>query len=345
MKATYFSPLNTLTMAAYWESTAIHSEAMYNGDGSWGFGYADWANVPYDADVPLVRVVARHALGLLNLIEMGQSDSVIVQRAKLALNWIFIRQTKEGVWPLYNVNKGTISVQSIYPTAMATRALSRGYKVLRNPRHMIAARQAIEWQKTRPDDDSPYIRGMVVSAILDLYQAIHDATLIGDAVDQAKLILNRQYPNGSWVVQTPVTSREHASILESLLLLNEALEDDHPFTRRLNSAIVAGLNFLFEHQLDDGNFTDVLSGKVSRNAPTIEIIALIKARESLGNSEFDMVITGAIRALNTHPSNNRMLYRGSQDMRFLAMTEALRWFFNTQSIVSASAMSSEIRPN
>ncbi len=345
MKATYFPPLDTVTMASYWETTAIHSEAMYNGDGSWGFGYADWVNSPYGADVPLVRVVARHALGLLNLIEMGHTDSVTVQRTKLALNWLFTRQTKEGAWPLYNVNRVTVSIQSIYPTALAARALSRGYKVLRNPRHMIVARQAMEWQKARPDDDSPYMRGMVVSAILDLYQAIYDTTLIGDAVDQAMLIVSRQYPNGSWVIQTPVTSREHANILESLLLLNEVLVDEHPFKRRLHAAIVAGLNFLFEHQLDDGNFTDALSGKVSRNAPTIEIIALIKARESLGKSEFDMAITGAIRALNAHPSNNRMLYRGSQDMRFLAMTEALRWFLSTQMINSTSAMNLENRPN
>ncbi len=65
MKATYFPPLDTLTMAAYWETTAIHSEAMYNGDGSWGFGYADWANSPYDADVPLVRVLGCGAASLV----------------------------------------------------------------------------------------------------------------------------------------------------------------------------------------------------------------------------------------------------------------------------------------
>ncbi|MQY64709.1 MAG: hypothetical protein GH143_10495, partial [Calditrichaeota bacterium] len=80
-KATYHAPLDTLTMARFWQTTAIHSEAMYNGDGSWGLGYADCPTRPYPADHPLVRVVARHVLGLLTLIEAGLSDSATVQRA------------------------------------------------------------------------------------------------------------------------------------------------------------------------------------------------------------------------------------------------------------------------
>ncbi|MCK4578732.1 MAG: hypothetical protein KAU50_08070, partial [Candidatus Marinimicrobia bacterium] len=79
-KATYFAPLDTLAMADYWQKTTRRSELMYNGDGSWGLGYSDWPTRPYDADHPLIRVVARHCLGLLALIEGGLADSSMVER-------------------------------------------------------------------------------------------------------------------------------------------------------------------------------------------------------------------------------------------------------------------------
>ena len=41
-KANYYQPLDTLTMARYWRATALRSESIYNGNGSWGLGYADW---------------------------------------------------------------------------------------------------------------------------------------------------------------------------------------------------------------------------------------------------------------------------------------------------------------
>lgn len=329
-KATYHPPLDTLTMARFWETTAIHSEAMYNGDGSWGLGYADWPTRPYPADHPLVRVVARHVIGLLVLIEAGLSDPPMVQRAQLGLNWLMERQTPEGAWPLYTTNRGTVTAKSVIPTALAGRALSRGYRVLKNPRYLLAASRAQAWQEVRPQDDSPFHHGLVLAGILEHYQAVHDVELVQRAVNEGLVILNRQLPNGSWNDPAPFSTDEHAIVTEALLMLEQALVEDHPHKRRIRGGVNAALNFLLENQLAGGNFTSGHSELAAEQVPTFELVALILARKVRQMHEFDMAITGAVRALNTHPSNTGVLWRGTQDGRFLAMAQALAWFINTQ---------------
>ena len=325
-KATYHAPLDTLTMARFWRTTAIHSEAMYNGDGSWGLGYADWPTRPYPADHSLVRVAARHILGLLTLIEAGMSDSTMIQRAKMGLNWLMERQTEEGAWPLYTTNRGTVTAKSVYPTALAGRALSRGYRVLANPRYLLAASRAQVWQEVRPPDDSPLHHGLVLAGILEHYRTVHEVDLVRRAVDEGLIILNRQLPNGSWNDPTPLSTDEHAVVTEALLMLEQALVEGHPHQRRLRGGVNAALNFLLENQLDNGNFTSGQAELSTYKVPTFELVALIKARQLRRMEEFDLAITGAVRALGTHPSNVGALWRGTQDGRFLAMSYALVWF-------------------
>ena len=329
-KATYHAPLDTLTMARFWRTTAIHSEAMYNGDGSWGLGYADWPTRPYPADHPLVRVAARHILGLLTLIEAGLSDSTMVQRAKMGLNWLMQRQTEEGAWPLYTTNRGTVTAKSVYPTALAGRALSQGYRVLANPRYLLAASRAQVWQEVRPQDDSPLHHGLVLAGILEHYRTVHEVNLVGRAVNEGLIILNRQLPNGSWNDPTPLSTDEHAVVTEALLMLEQALVEGHPHQRRVRGGVNAALNFLLENQLDNGNFTSGQAELSTYKVPMFELVALIKARQVRQMEEFDLAITGAVRALGTHPSNAGALWRGTQDSRFLAMAHALVWFTRTQ---------------
>ncbi|UCH10918.1 MAG: hypothetical protein JSU61_03260, partial [Fidelibacterota bacterium] len=316
--------------AQFWESTSVHSEAIYNGNGSWGQGYADWPTRPYTADHPLVRVAARHVLGLLALIEAGLSDEAMVHRARMGLNWLLDRQTDEGTWPLYTSNRGTVSLQSMYPTALAGRALSRAYRVLRNPRYLLAASKALAWQSARPQDDSPLHHGLVLAALLEHYQAVHELELIKQAAKEGMMILNRQLPNGSWNDPVPLSTDEHALITEALLLLEHALVENHPQARRLRGGVNAALNFLMENQLKDGNFAPGQAELADFQVPTFELVALTLAREVRSMSEFDLVITGAVRALNTHPSNELARWRSNQDGRFLGMTSAIVWFVNTQ---------------
>ncbi|UCD37666.1 MAG: hypothetical protein JSW54_12725, partial [Fidelibacterota bacterium] len=289
-KATYYQPLDTLTMARFWETTAIHSEAVYNGNGSWGLGYTDWPTRPYPADHPLVRVAARHTLGLLALIESDLSDSTMIQRAKMGLNWLLDRQTAEGAWPLYTSHRGTVSILSMYPTALAGRAMSRGYRLLRNPRYILAASKALAWQSARPQDESPLHHGLVLAAILEHYQAVHDVNLIEQAAKEGMMILNRQLPNGSWNDPGPLSTDEHALIAESLLLLEQALVETHPQLRRIRGGVNAALNFLLENQLKDGNFIPGQAELPSYQVPTFELVALILARDVRSMSEFDLVI-------------------------------------------------------
>lgn len=325
-QSTYHAPLDTLTMARFWRTIAIHSEAMYNGDGSWGLGYADWPTRPYPADHPLVRVVARHVLGLLTLIEAGMSDSTMIQRAKMGLNWLMERQTEEGAWPLYTTNRGTVTAKSVYPTALAGRALSRGYRVLANPRYLLAASRAQVWQQVRPPDDSPLHHGLVLVGILEHYRTVHEVDLVGRAINEGLIILNRQLPNGSWNDPTPLSTDEHAVVTEALLMLEQSLVEGHPHQRRLRGGVNAALNFLLENQLDNGNFTSGQAELSTYKVPTFELVALIKARQVRRMEEFDLAITGAVRALGTHPSNTGALWRGTQDGCFLAMAHALVWF-------------------
>jgi hypothetical protein len=329
-KATYYPPLDTLTMARFWETTAVHSEALYNGNGSWGQGYADWPTRPYKADHPLVRAAARHVLGLLALIEADISDEAMVHRVKIGLNWLLDRQTAEGAWPIYTSSRGTVSIQSMYPTALAGRALSRAYRVLRNPRYLLAASKALAWQAARPQDDSPLHHSLVLAALLEHYQAVHEFELVEQAAKKGMMILSRQLPNGSWNDPAPLSTDEHALITESLLMLEGALVESHPRLRRIRGGVNAAVNFLMENQLKDGNFFPGQAELAAYQVPTIELVALTLAREVRTMSEFDLTITGAVRALNTHPSNENARWRGNQDGRFLGMTSALVWFIRTQ---------------
>jgi hypothetical protein len=334
-KATYYPPLDSLVMAQYWDNTAVHSEAMYNGNGSWGLGYADWPTRPYDSDHPLVRVTAWHVLGLLTLIENGLSDDAMVQRARMGLNWLQERQTDEGAWPLYTSSRGTVTIQSIIPTALAGRTMSRAYRVLRNPRYLLVASQAREWQDARPQDDSPLNHGLVLAGLLEHYRSVHELALVDQAVREGLIILNRQLPNGSWSDPLPLSTDEHALVLESLLMLEQALVDIHPQKRRVRSGVNAALNFLLENQLADGNFISGQSELAAYQVPTFELVALILAREVRQMDEFDMSITGAVRVLNTHSSNEAARWRSSQGGRFLAMAHALAWFTQLQAASGA----------
>ena len=68
----------------------------------------------------------------------------------------------------------------------------------------------------------------------------------------------------------------------------------------------------------------------AHQVPLNEVVALILARRVRSMDEFDMVITGAVRALGTHPSAEGTLWRADQDGRFWAMADALAWFTQTQ---------------
>ncbi|UCD37197.1 MAG: hypothetical protein JSW54_10220 [Fidelibacterota bacterium] len=325
-KATYYPPLDTHIVARYWETTAVHSEAMYNGNGSWGLGYADWPTRPYPADHPLVRVAARHVLGLLILIEAGLSDSAVVHRARMGLNWLLDNKTAEGAWPLYTTNQGTVNRHSAYPTALAGRVMSRAYRVFRNPRYLLAASKALEWQTVRPQDDSPFYHALVLAELLEHYRTVHEYKLVEQAVDEALIIINRQLPSGSWNDPGPLSTDDHAIVAEALLLLEQALAIDHPQLRRIKGGVNAALNYLLENQLENGNFVSGEAELSAYQVPTFELVALILAKQVRDMREFDMVITGAVRALNTHSSNQDVRWRSNQDGRFLAMAHALAWF-------------------
>ena len=331
LKADFHPPLDTLAMARYWQQTAVHSELFYNGDGSWGLGFFDWPTKPYAADHPLVRVVAHHVTGLLLLIEHNLSDSAMVTRCKMSLNWLLERQTPQGAWPLYTSNRGVITRQSVIPTALAGVALSRGYRVLGNPRYLLAASQALEWQKVRPEDDSPRNHGLLLLHIIEHYRAVNEQQLLDWAIKEGLIILQHQLPNGSWNDPAPVTVGEHGIITMALLELEQTLVDINPYRRRIGEGVTGALNNLLENQLPDGNFRTGSDEIAFVKVPTFELIALIGARKSRRMVDFDMPIRGAIRALNVHPSNADRLWRANQAGRFLAMSHALVWFTSTQS--------------
>ncbi len=336
LRADFHPPLDTLTMARYWQQTAVHSEAFYNGDGSWGRGFFDWPTRPYEADHPLVRVVAHYVLGLLLLIEHNLSDSAMVTRCRMSLNWLLERQTPQGAWPLYTSNRGTITRQSVIPTALAGAALSRGYRVLGNPRYLLAASKALEWQKVRPEDDSPRNHGLLLLHIMEHYHTANDQQLLDWAIKESLIILQHQLPNGSWNDPAPVTAGEHAIITMALLELEQSLVNINPFRRRIWEGTTGALNNLLENQLPDGNFRTGSAEMVLIKVPTFELIALIGARRSRRMVDFDMPIRGAIGALNTHPSNTDRHWRANQAGRFLAMSHALVWFTGTQSKITVS---------
>ncbi len=343
-RAAYHAPLDTVTMARFWQNTAVHSEAMYNGDGSWGLGYADWPTHPYPADHPLVRVVARHVLGLLTLIEAGLADPSMEQRVELGLNWLLERQTEEGAWPVYTTNRGVVSGLSALPTALASMVLSRGYRLLGNPRYLEAATKALEWQTLRPQEGGPLAHGLVLASVLEHYETVHEQELIEWAAQEGRILLDSQLPNGSWNDPGPLQTDEHAVVTGALIRLELALVDEHPDKRRLRGGVNAAVNFLLEKQLDDGNFAAGPAELSAQKVPTFEVVALILARKARQVGGFDMAIRGAVRALNTHPSNRSPMlpgepgggaaaqvpWRGTQSGRFLAMTVALVWFTQTQ---------------
>ncbi len=325
-KAHYFPPLDTLEMAGFWERTSIHSEAMYNGNGSWGLGYSDWSTKPYPASHPLVRVVAQHVLGLLRLIETELYDSTTVRRAILGLNWLAERQTPEGAWPLYKTDRGVITSQTVLPTALATKAM---IKAARQPEfHQFASNavRGLAWLSQRPSDDSPWNNGLYLSVLMEEYPRNHDPEILTTGLNIAIFLMGKQLPNGSWQSRTPLTTSEHALITASLMEVEMALTPLNQQRRRLVGTIAGALNYLIGHQLASGNFTPVGTELAGEKVPTYEIITFIEAYRVKQLNDFIMPITGSIRALNSDPANAGILWRGSQGGRFLAMTYALEWF-------------------
>ncbi len=336
-QATYHPPLDTLTMARFWEVTSVHSEAMYNGDGSWGLGYADWPTRPYAADHPLVRVAARHVTALLRLMDAGLSDSLTAKRARMGLNWLLQRQTEEGAWPLYTTSRGVVSVHSVIPTALAGRALSLAHRVTDNPRYLLSANRALDWLEARPQDDAPYHHALELAALLEHYRTVRELGLLDRALALGLIILNRQLPNGSWSDHGPLSTDRHAQVTSALLHLELALAEGRPQLRRVRGGVTAALNYLLENQLADGNFASGPTELAAYQVPTFELVALILARAVRRQPAFDMILTGAVRALGGHASNLGVLWRGTQDGRFLAMAQALIWFTETQAGVASQA--------
>lgn len=338
-KAHYFSPLDTLEMAHFWERTSIHSEAMYNGNGSWGLGYSDWSTKPYPASHPLVRVVAQHVLGLLRLIENEMFDSTTVRRTTLGLNWLAERQTAEGAWPLYKTNRGVITSQTNLPSALATKVMLKAARLPGFAQFAEHAERGLEWLAQRPPDDSPWSQGLYLSVLLEQYRSNHEPTVLTAGLNLATQLMSKQLPNGSWQNRTPLTTSEHALITVALMEFKAELAPIHHQYRRLVGTITGALNYLIEHQLASGNFAPVGTELVGEKVPTYEIISFIEAYRTQQLNEFIMVITGSIRALNSTQANTGIIWRGSQGGRFLAMTYALEWYLTdpTDSTMTSAA--------
>ncbi|MFC1746748.1 hypothetical protein ACFLZR_00245 [Candidatus Neomarinimicrobiota bacterium] len=323
----YHAPLDTLTISQYWTDVAVQSEKMYNGNGSWGSGYQDWPVPHPDSDHPLVRVVARHAMALSILVQHGLSDTIAMLRIQHSLDWLLQQQSPEGAWPHYTTTHPEQAPLSAMSTALASRALTMGYQVLQYPRYREALSRAEVWRASRSQEsDSAYESGLWIGSCLEQYRDLNEPNLLEASIAAAQIVLDQQLTNGSWDTPRPLNTAEHAEVVEGLILLEEELREGHPFRRQLQGGVTAALNYLLEVQSPNGNYTDNNQNQIRLRSPSLEIVALVRARAVRSMAEFDQPIVGALRAMNLTYMNDTDSSRGSQDVRFLAMTTALVWF-------------------
>ncbi|MBU0716389.1 MAG: hypothetical protein KJ964_13620 [Verrucomicrobia bacterium] len=131
------------------------SEAVYNGDGSWGHGCADHGVFPH-IDTPCSRPMIRQTTWRVSSYLAANSllnEPIFAERARLGCEHLMREQRVDGYFPYYLDDSGwPISDADgiMFITGIAVDALLDGYEAFGDSRFLHAAYRGCEWAMHYP---------------------------------------------------------------------------------------------------------------------------------------------------------------------------------------------------
>ena len=300
------------------------SEALYNGDGSWGRGCADEGVFPHvdtPCTRPMVRQTAWRASGYL-AAHSAVGDPMFEERAQAGCEHLVREQRPDGYFPYYLDDSGWPvhdPAGLMYVTGIAVDALLDGYEAFGDPRFLGAAYRGCEWAMRIPHVPNTNYNSFCVfalartAAIVDaapgahrpspsfVWAKSHGGKRPGDnAVEdfvaraayftQSGVFPNQQDNGGwpghnSWIWYHGIILLGHARMLRAVSLL----PSDHALHgllgRRLRESAIAAVNYLVLNLTPEG---ELYRNHESTEAgsPGWPVLALCALRpEDVGNDE------------------------------------------------------------
>ncbi len=225
-------------------------EHLYNGDGSWGRGYADWPGQPAVTH-PLTRFTGYCVLGYLVAGEV-EPDPVFRERAAAGLAYLLREQDPSGAFRWYWTVEGKLGDDALYETGIAGRALVAGYEATKDRRYLDASARAAAWELAAPISANANYNLFAVWHLAAHYRASRDGKVLDGAVARARAALRGQTPRGCWSDAHNQRMWYHGIILRGLVELAAALPEAHADRAAIVGAAVRAANHVIRAQRDDG---------------------------------------------------------------------------------------------
>lgn len=238
------------------------SEAIYNGDGSYGHGFvhdessARWralfAEPENYVDWPTVRDTARRVAGYAWALDVAP-NRVYEERLRAGVEWLLRQQLPDGSFPWWVSRTGMPNTDHLYyKNGYAGIGLLEAYRHYPDPRILPAVRRAAEWTaawRVSPNNNYNSFACWILTAYYRhdpqpayLEAAIHK-TLEG--------VLPKQLPNGGWAGHNSWVYYQ-GIIVSGLAMVVAALPRDHGERGRLEAGLLQATNNLLLRQEADG---------------------------------------------------------------------------------------------
>ena len=246
------------TYAALFARAHANSEAIYNGDGSWGRGFvhdessARWRALfaePQDyVDWPTLRDTAERLAGYAWALDVAP-DPVYHERLAAGVEWLLRQQLPDGSFPWWVSRTGMPNTDHLYyKNGYAGLGLLEAYRHRPDPRILAAVRRAADWTagwRVSPNQNYNSFACWILTAYYrhDPQPRYREAALHKTLAG----VLPGQLPNGGWAGHNSWVYYQ-GIIVAGLAALLAVLSADHPQRPVLNAALTRAINNLLLRQ-------------------------------------------------------------------------------------------------
>lgn len=239
-----------------------HSEAIYNGDGSWGHGFvhddssARWRALfakPEDfVDWPTVRDTARRIAGYAWALDVAP-NSTYAERLSAGVEWLLRQQLSDGSFPWWVSRTGMPNTDHLYyKNGYAGIGLLEAWRHLQDPGLLQAVRRAADWTAAHTVSPNNNYNSFACWILAAYYR--HDANPVYLEAGVHKTlegVLPRQLPNGGWAGHNSWVYYQ-GIIVSGLAQLLSVLPSDHAQHGAIRACALRSVNNLILRQAADG---------------------------------------------------------------------------------------------
>ncbi len=274
--------MKTIFRRAHWRA-----EAEYLGDGVWSRGV--------HAHPAPVRYTSRRVLGYLRAAQV-KPDGTYLRRAREGLEHLLSIQQPNGHWPWYRRSFGGIrnTLDDLYETGIAGRALIEGYRRFGDERYLQASERAGTWAALQPISENNNYNMFAVWHLAEHYAVTGRQWFLEAAIHKTRQGgLPGQQRNGHWPGHNEFIWY-HSIIVRGMAALAQVLPTRHAFQRDLRPHLVRALNRYVREQTRSG-FVPALQGSRSghEQANSHVIDALLTA-DAIFDGSLERVINGVL---------------------------------------------------